>query len=307
VRLKFADVKRAVCFATAMPTRLLTTVIAAAALTTSASAATIVALGESGGNVFSFDTATPGTVVNNQSITGVPGGQSVRAIDFRPSNGLLYMLSTGATTSDARLYTLNATTGAATVLGSLTLTGATGTRHSLDWNPVSGLLHVVSASSRSHFTIDPTTLAVSSLGQFAAGTNLTGLAFDNNFAGSASTSAYVFEINNDELRRVTNLATSATTVLGAPFLPFFTAFNGSQGLDINGTDNFAYFNTDMFDGPQANGADHLFTLPLSGGAATHLGQIGLPTLDISVMPIPEPSASAALLAALGLLGARRRR
>jgi Domain of unknown function (DUF4394) len=288
-----------------MSTRPFTALLAACAFASNASAATIVALGESGGNVFSFDSATPGTVVNNQSLTGVVAGQSVRAIDYRPSNGVLYMLSTGATTSDARLYTVNVTTGAATVLGSLTLTGATGTRHSMDWNPVTGLLHIVSGSSRTHFTVDPTTLTVNSLGLFGAGTLNTGLAFDNNFTGSASTTAYIYEYQSDELRRVTNLATSAVTTVGTPFAPDLTG-TGSQGMDINGTDSFAYFNTDMFDGPLANTADHLFTLPLAGGAATYLGQIGLPTLDISVMPIPEPSATAALLLAAAALGRRRR-
>lgn len=285
-------------------TRPLTAIILAAALNLPVSAATIVALGESGGNVFSFDSATPGTVVNNQSLTGVPAGQSPRAIDFNPADGRLYMLSTGSTTSDARLYTVNVTTGAATVVAALTLTGATGTRHSMDWNPVTGRLHIVSASSRTHITVDSGTFTVANFGLFGTGTLYTGLAFDNNTTGSASTTAYVFDYTTDELRRVTDIPTSAVTTVSTPFAPFLTG-TGSQGFDI-AADGTAFFNTDMFDGPQTGGADHLFSLNLSGGPATHIGQIGLPALDISAMPVPEPSGVTAALLAAAMLGRRRR-
>lgn len=268
-------------------------------------AATIFGLGESGGNIFQFDSAAPGTVTNNQSLTGVPAGQSPRAIDFRPSNGLLYLLSTGATTSDARLYTINPVTGAVTVLGSLVLPGATGLRHSLDWNPVTDRLHIVSASSRTQYEINPVGLGVTTLATFAAGTFMSDLAFDNNFTGSATTTSYVYDYNADELLRVTSPGAASTVSVGPPFAPNGT-LTASQGLDIDAAGT-AWFNTDFFDGPlAAGGSDYLFTLNLTTGASTLLGAIGLPTLDISVQPIPEPAA-AGLMGAAALLMLRRRR
>ena len=268
-------------------------------------AATIFALGESGGNLFRLDTATPGTVLNNQSLTGVPSGQSPRAIDFRPSNGLLYMLSTGSTASDARLYTLNLTTGAATVLGNITLTGATGFRHSIDWNPVTDHLHIISASSDTQYLVNPVTLAVTALPNLPVVSFVSDFAYDNNFSGSPSTNTYLYDYNNDELVKATAPGAGTYTSVGFPFAPNIS-LSASQGLDISaGT---AYFNTDFSDGAlAAGGADYLFTLNLSTGASTNLGAIGLPTLDISVQPIPEAGVVTLLGAWLGAVTLRRRR
>ncbi len=230
-------------------------------------AATIYALGESGGNLFNFDSAAPGTAVNNQSLSGVPGGQSQRAIDFRPSNGRLYMLSTGSTTSDAWLYMLNLNTGAAALVGSITLTGALGIRHSMDWSPVTDRLHIIPRGSRRHYEVDPVILSVPTLSPFAAGTAISRLAFDNNVTGSPSSTACDYHYNVDELRRVTNLVASTTVSVGTPFGAFSTNA-ASQGLGINGADGAACLNADLFDGPLAGTGEHRFTLNLTTAAAT---------------------------------------
>jgi hypothetical protein len=58
-----------------------------------------------------FDTSTPGTTTLMGTITGLPPGNTLRAIDFRPSNGKLYALST-APGGQYNLFTVNLLTGA---------------------------------------------------------------------------------------------------------------------------------------------------------------------------------------------------
>jgi hypothetical protein len=291
-----------------MTSRSLTVIPAAVLLllagTFSLPAAVIFGLGESGGNVFSFDSAAPGTVINPQTLTGLPAGQSARAIDFRPSNGVLYLLSTGSTTSDARLLTVNLLTGGLTNVGSLTLPGATGLRHSMDWNPVTDRLHIISSASRTQYEVNPLTMEVTVLTPFASGTAYSGLAFDNNTAGSPSTTAWLYDYAADELRRSSSLGTAVTTAVGNPF-GANSSNTASQGFDISGTGT-AYFNTDLFDGPLSGTGDRLFSFNLTTAAATDLGAIGLPTLDISAQPIPEPSVPAGLVVSCLLLLRRPR-
>src|SRR5262245_59757707 len=63
-------------------------------------------------SVFSFDSATPGTLVGGGAILGLATGESILAIDFRPANGLLYGIS-----SASRLYTIDTATRMATQVG----------------------------------------------------------------------------------------------------------------------------------------------------------------------------------------------
>ena len=60
-----------------------------------------------------FDSATPGTVTTIGNFTGVIPGQTVRTIDFRPANGVLYAISTNGAAA-AQLYSVNLATAVLT-------------------------------------------------------------------------------------------------------------------------------------------------------------------------------------------------
>ena len=95
-----------------------------------------------------FKTASPGTLDTNVAVTGLQGGETIVGIDVRPANGRLY-----AVTDAARLYTLDATTGAATMAGMLSADAAdatnpfamlSGAAFGVDFNPLADRLRVVS-------------------------------------------------------------------------------------------------------------------------------------------------------------------
>ena len=63
-----------------------------------------------------FDSSTPGTLSAGITLTGVAPGETIRSIDYRPSNGNLYALSSFSSISagTASIYTVNKNTGVLT-------------------------------------------------------------------------------------------------------------------------------------------------------------------------------------------------
>ena len=79
---------------------------------------------------FISDAKAPGAIALT-TITGLEGtNQRILAIDTRPTNGLIYGVST-----DSKLYTLDASTGVATKVGNLSI-ALSGTAFGFDFNPV---------------------------------------------------------------------------------------------------------------------------------------------------------------------------
>ena len=150
-----------------------------------------------------FKTTSPGTLDANVAVTGLQGGETIIGIDLRPANGRLY-----AVTDAARLYTLDATTGAATMAGMLSADAAdatspfamlSGAAFGVDFNPMADRLRVVSdAEQNLRANVDTgatTTDATLIRGAFA----VTAAAYTNNFAPPTTTTLYVIDTQNDRL------------------------------------------------------------------------------------------------------------
>lgn len=275
--------------------------------------------GASAPSLVSFDSASPGA----STIIGSTGVADLRAIDFRPANGLLYGLGFDTASRAAQLYTIDLTTGAAIPLfAPTTLTGASASsRVSLDFNPVSDRLRVVTANGSS-FRLDPNTgvLTADTAFAYAAGDRnegenpplIAGVAYTNNVAGATSTTLFAFDFNLDVISRVGSVGGSPISPntgrmftigdLGGP-----TAVGGDVGFDISGRTGIAYLNLDDISSPTA--ADEFYTVNLSSGMATLVGTTtGLDLLDITAAPIPEPGTVAlTAVGVIGLVAAVRRR
>lgn len=292
------------------------TAVAAAALTASHVARSQQIIGLTTTNaLITFDAATPQNGSPMTFITGLEGSnQRILAIDTRPTNGLLYGVST-----DSKLYTLNAATGAATKVGNLSV-ALNGTSFGFDFNPVADTngvasLRIVSDTGQN--------LAVNA-GSGAA-TTQTALTFGGNAIGAAG-AAYK---DND--------ANPATNVVGLYFIDaasdglYFTgapgggvlSFVGSLGwdttgvlgFDITGVGNTAYAGLTL--NGTNTGKSGLYTINLGTGMATLVGDFGIggntaispPLLGLTVAAVPEPQTYALMLAGLMGVGfvARRRR
>ena len=80
-------------------------------------------------NLVQFESGTPADLDSSLAISGLNAGEAVLGIDFRPSNGQLYGL-----TSQNRLVTINTTSAVATPVGAGLGLVLNGTAFGFDFN-----------------------------------------------------------------------------------------------------------------------------------------------------------------------------
>ncbi len=260
--------------------------------------AVIYALNETNG-LFRFDSATPATVSTPVAITGLGVGETLRGIDFRPRTGQL-IGSTVATSSInnsvVKTYRINPTTGVATLIGATAaaLPQAGDVDTGYDFNPTVDRIRFVNDNpNKENARLNPNTgllagddtdltFVAPALG------DIVGAAYDRNTdrqnATLLKTTLYVIDENGNNLAIIGGIDGAGP---GGPNAGVVTAvgpigFNVSGGADVgfdivetldtatnnngNGT-AFAAFTTNLT-------LNSLYTINLTTGAATLVGQIG---------------------------------
>lgn len=274
-----------------------------ATLVGNVSAATVYGL-TSGNALVMFDSATPGTIIGSVSVSGLSNGQFFRGIDFRPVDGALYGVS-----SDSRLYTINASTGAATAIGAPGQFTLSGTAFGFDFNPTVDRVRVTSNLDQ-NLRLNPANGALAATDgtlayavgdvNAAANPNIVGSAYTNSFNGATTTTLYNIDSVLDVL--VTQNPPNNGTLNTIGSLGFNT--NENVGFDI-----IPFSNGALASLTGSNGASGLYSINLNTGTATSIGAIGnnLTIVDIAVQQVPEPETLAlAMVGLLGLFAVRRK-
>jgi Domain of unknown function (DUF4394) len=216
----------------------------------------------------SFAPSAPGIVTAIGTI-GVPAGETVLGIDFRPSVGPRSN-ELWALTSAGKLYTVNPTTAAATPISSLNAASLTfpGTsEHGVDFNPLPDRLRVVNTSQQ-NLRINPETGATTVDGNLSAA-NVFGAGYTNSFGSAAATKLYYLAEggSTDTLQTTTAPNDGMLTPVGSGLGVDVSAIGD---LDIAGGHNgFALAALQ----PAAGGISGLYRLSLSAGTATSIGNI----------------------------------
>ena len=268
--------------------------------------------------IFTFDSASPGITSTTLLVTGLPGGVALMGIDLRPTTGVLYGIGSNST-----IYTINTTTGAATVVG--TVFGGvplTGAGFGIDFNPVldlDGFASLRITGGTTNLRIDVDSFATNIEENFgsnspAATSSLSAVAYTNNDRDPA-TGTSLYGISAGLLYQVINPNAGTNALvgpLGAPNVVY-----SATGFDISGLSGLSF--ASLVNG--GTGFSSFYTINLLTGAATLVGafpfQIGV-VRDITaatqaprtVTPIPEPETYALMmvgLAGLGWISRRRRR
>jgi len=265
-----------------------------------------------------FDSDAPTNASNPLSISGLQTNEVVLGIDFRPTTGVLYGIG-----SFNNLYTLNASTGAATLVaalstapGSASFAGLSSSQsYGIDFNPVPDLAGSASlrltASDNSNYRIN---VNPASAGQVTVdgglngvgGASVVGSAYINNDINPATgTALFHIDSTGDRLLTSNNPNAGNLSVVGS----LGVNTTGLVGFDVltAGASNTAYASfTD-----ELTNKSSLYTVNLSTGLATLIGAYGVAgntsvaasLRDIAVTPVPEPSSYALMLAGLGVIGA----
>jgi Domain of unknown function (DUF4394) len=243
--------------------------------------------------IASFDSSNVSAAAFS-ALTGLSPGETLVAIDLRPSNNTIYGLS-----SASRLYTINPNTGATTLVAALSNAIVSPVKsYGIDFNPVAdrgtgASLRVVSTSG-DNYAVNVTTGAVTVATSVVAG--FSGVADSNSnpnqAAAPATTQLYYLNSELDTLA-------IATTGFNNPVI----ASIGSLGVNITNFNGFELLaNGSAFAAgiTSTSTFSHLFSVNLASGQAQSIGQFGASLTGLTSAPGNVPLPASALLLGGGL-------
>lgn len=146
------------------------------------------------------------------AVTGLTAGDSATGLAINPTTGAAFLAAAGGTPAASRLYSLNLTTGAATLIGQITApTDATGTIMIDIAMNCAGALYGHNISDDALYSINPTTGAGTLIGTHGLAANFAqGMDFDNQ-AGTLY--GFIYTGTGTNRFGTFNLATGAFTTL----------------------------------------------------------------------------------------------
>src|ERR1035438_5317190 len=161
-------------------------IVLAAAPCITANAELVYGVSDQLGELVSFDSATPGSVLTAHALTGMVSGEQIRGIDVIGST--LYGLG-----DQNHLYTINPNTGSVTMVGS----GFTPVLNGIDYGFNAGTSQLyVSSDLGQNLTINPVT------GTATAGPNYTGAVLDSLAYNYVNTLFYAVSAVDHDLYQV---------------------------------------------------------------------------------------------------------
>ena len=234
-------------------------------------------------HIVSFDSATPGTIISDITLTGLaPAALNTAAerlvgIDFRPLDGLLYAIKTNGGLN-GNVVTINIVTGAVTSIGG-PVSGPNGSFKGFDFNPVADLIRTISDARQSRrYNPNDGTIAGTDTdltyplgdvsGDFLPA--VSNVAYSNNLSGAATTTLFGIDHDRDTLVRIGGVNGSPSPNLGvvSTIGPLGVDARNFGGFDISGATGVAYA---VIRGVSSS---NLYSINLTTGAATNLGAIG---------------------------------
>jgi hypothetical protein len=235
--------------------------------------------------IVTFDTAAPGTLLSSVPVVGLQAGESLLAIDYRPLTGLLYAVG-----STSRGYLIDST-GQATQIGPVFSVPLSGTAFGIDFNPTVDRLRIVS-NNQQNMRWDPTTSTMFADTALTLGSDVVALAYTNNTAGAAPTTAFGIDAGADALVTIggANGSPSPNSGTVTPIGALGVDTSDQAGLDVP-----LGASTTAFASLTVAGVSGLYGVNLTTGAATLVGAIGpagTAIVDLAVSaqaaPVPPP-------------------
>lgn len=223
------------------------------------------------GEVISFESSTPGKLLKMPKLTGLAAGEKLIGIDFRPSNKMLYGVS-----SLSKVYTIDTATGAAAGVGTLTTALTAGALYGVDFNPVPDRIRITNDAEQ-NLRANPADAAnvVDKPLVFAAtdpnaGKNpsIAASAYTNNVAGTKTTTLYNIDYALDVLVTQNPPNDGILNTVGK----LGVKTTGNAGFDIvSRNDTNSAIAALHLEGERAS---KLYSIYLKTGAATLIGKIG---------------------------------
>ena len=250
-----------------------------------------------------FDTASPGKFTEMKSITGLAAGETMLDLDYRwhpdgslspqPPSQLFGVAVTPGVQFKVRLYTIDIETGAATPVGAAFGVTPNGNNYGIDFNPTADRIRGTT-NTDANFRINPNNGVRADSTPDAilnpAGAHVSGVAYDrvdilSPPAVASNTTAYAIGTNPGTLYTIGGLNSAPSPNTGALSNPkplgVTLGTNEPVGFDISPTGT-AYAALLVGEAPG------LYTVNLSSGAATLIGNTPEPLRSIAIVPAPTP-------------------
>lgn len=287
------------------------------------------------GKLVSFNPDNPGTFTSSTPVTGIGAGEGILDLAVRPSTGALYALtgpSGFGATGPERIYTINTTTGAASLASTLS-TDLPSNQYTIAFNPSVDRLRVVGVTTTDNYRVNVDTGATTTdtgLAYAAGDPNagqtprITGIGYTASPAGGATT-LYDYDLRNALSATPTRILArqnppdAGTLNTQASIAAPTSAFGQDLTIGSSGGVEVGYLTGSTGDGNQSQ----VFRVNLTDGSVTALGGAGAriangPISGITIRRAATPAAALpefpltalALVGGLGAAGAlvvRRRR
>lgn len=240
----------------------------------------LLALTDNNGLV-SFQSGFPSKLCTSTTVSGLQGNESVLGIDVRPADRNLYALTSAGT-----LYTVNATSGAATLKATLTADPTDTTDPysvadlnsgiAMDVSPAANQLRAYNGNGKNlrvnmDTGVTTTDTALSATGLNPANAGVTAISYTNGFAGTINNTLYLIDTANDRLL-TTPQGASAGVLANVGSLQIQGDVQAVAGLEINAVSNSAFAALQV--GTNAGNSSDLYSISLTNGVATRVGTIG---------------------------------
>jgi uncharacterized protein DUF4394/dockerin type I repeat protein len=234
-----------------------------------------------------FNSDAPNTIISTTPVTGL-GTNTLQAIDVLPgpfglfSKGTLFGFATNAAGTLGQVYSIVASTGLATAVGSsFAINPSSG--YDIDFNPTSELMRIVdSANDNIAFNVATGVATVQT--PLTAGADVVGAAYDrNDFDPSSPTTLFDIDSTANTLVRQGDIngtpggpSGGVITTIG----PLGVDTDPNVGFDIAKGTNTAYAAL------RVGGISGLYTINLATGAADLVGLIGSGSTIVSLTALP---------------------
>jgi predicted small lipoprotein YifL len=212
--------------------------------------------------------ATPGTPL---AITGLGQGEQLLDIDFRPANNMLYGVSSGS-----RVYSINTTTGVATVAGTAPFSPAlrAGASIAIDFNPTVDRLRLVGSTGQNlRLNVDTGVAVNPADGDIngVTGASITDVAYTNNVPTATTTVLYDLDPVTDRLYQ------QVPPNNGTLAFPLY------DGLDFTTTNGFDISPSGQaIAGLTIGGTVELISITVATGKTQKLGNLPANTIALAI-------------------------
>jgi hypothetical protein len=219
-------------------------------------------------DLLAFNAKNSNVMTSTKPITGLPTGEKLLSIDFRPATGELYAVS-----NNSKLYIINTATATSRVVSTTAFTPAvSGTIVSIDFNPTVDRIRLVSNTGQ-NLRINPengvTAATDTSIATSAA---IAGIAYTNSKSGAATTTLYDIDLTSGKLFKQDPPNNGTLVEVGS--LGF--TFSGQAAFDISPD------NANALMAVTSGSQNALYSVDLTTGKASSIGTLPQKIVDIAI-------------------------